>query len=94
MQVKQLVSAGKCFVKRSICEVFFPVDAISAAHVYVDRQMAEFTHEVYFVHIAVNHNHSFHWLCFFPSLFLEVEEGEMVGLLVLSLTQQVVSDEL
>lgn len=38
---------------------FFPIDAILGAHVYLDMQMAEFIHEVCFMHIAVNHTHSF-----------------------------------
>lgn len=59
MVMKQVESAGRCFVKRSVCVVFFPVDEISAARVYLDMWMAEFTCDIYFMHVTVNDNHSF-----------------------------------
>lgn len=94
MLIKQVESAGRCFVKRSVCEVFFPVDEISAACVYLARRMTEFTHDIYFMHVTVSDNHSLDQLWFLFSLLLEVEEGEMVGLLVPSLTLQVGLDAL
>jgi len=45
MLIRQLESARRCFV-RSVGVFFFPVDAVSAAHVYLDREMPRITREV------------------------------------------------
>lgn len=72
---------------------YLPADAILGAHVYLDLQMTEF-YEICFMHIAGNHTHSFDQLWFSSCLFLKAEAREMVGLLVLLLTQQVGLDAL